>query len=338
MSLIDLAELPRIAGAPPQLSPDGKSVAYLLTRTDWKLGRLVFQVWRQDVSAAAPVQLTFADGGVQPPTLRWSPDGKTLLFVRDGLITLLPIDGGEPRTLTRHATPVSALSWAPDGGAIYFIASDPPGAEDRDRTRLRDDVYAVDEGSRQRHLWKIVVATGVETQLTSGSTTVNEYSLSANGKRIAFERAPSPADMDLFRGEVWVMDADGENARVLTSNSIEEKTLSLSPDGTQVLFLADTNGRFEPNYPTNLFIVSARGGNPRLAVPDFDYAFDQAVWMPDGKTIVAAVNMGVHSEFFRRSPTAITTFRRGGAWCRARPRSCFNSMNRRDSATCGRWR
>src|SRR6478672_10230195 len=69
MSLIDLAQLPRIAGAAPQLSPDGKSVAYLLSRTDWKAGRLIFQIWRQDTGGGAPVQLTFADGGIQPGAL-----------------------------------------------------------------------------------------------------------------------------------------------------------------------------------------------------------------------------------------------------------------------------
>ena len=299
MTLIDLAELPRIAGAPPQLSPDGKTLAYLLTRTDWKAGRLIFQLWRQQIGAGAPVQLTFGDGGVQPGALRWSPDSKTLLFLRDGQMALFPADGGESRALTKHATGVSAPSWSPDGSAVYFIAADPPTADDRDRTRLRDDVYTVDEGFKHRQLWKMVVSTGAEIQVTTGDTTVNEYTLSADGKRIAIERAPSPADMDLFRGEVWVMDANGENPRVLTNNSIEEKTLNLSPDGTQVLFLADTNERFEPNYPTNLFIVSAAGGTPRLAVPEFKYAFDQAVWTPDGTAIVAAVNMGVHSEFFR---------------------------------------
>jgi dipeptidyl aminopeptidase/acylaminoacyl peptidase len=307
MTWIDLAQLQRIAGAPPQLSPDGKTVAYLLSRSDWKAGRLIFQLWRQEIGAGGPVQLTFSEGGVQPGALRWSPDGKTLLFLRDGQIVLLPLEGGEPRALPKHATNVyvsappasSAPLWSPDGTTIYFLASDPRTAEDRERDRVRDDVFLMDEGSRQRHLWKVNVSTGAETQVTTGDSTVNEYSLSADGRHIALVRAPSPADMDLFRGEVWVMEANGENPRVLTSNSIEEKTINLSPDGTQVLFLADTNDRFEPNYPTNLFIVSAAGGAPRLAVPGFKYTFDQAAWTPDGKTIIATANMGVHTEFFR---------------------------------------
>ena len=97
---VDLAELPRIAGAPPQLSPDGKPLAYLLTRTDWKAGRLIFQLWRQERRPAARrCSSRSATGGVQPGALRWSPDGKTLLFLRDGQIALLPLDGGEPRAL-----------------------------------------------------------------------------------------------------------------------------------------------------------------------------------------------------------------------------------------------
>jgi dipeptidyl aminopeptidase/acylaminoacyl peptidase len=95
------------------------------------------------------------------------------------------------------------------------------------------------------------------------------------------------------------MDANGEHPRILTSNAIEEKSLDISPDGTQVLFTADTNERFEFYYPTNLFVVSASGGTPRLAAPDVSFSFDQAVWAPDGKSIFATVNMGVHTEFFR---------------------------------------
>src|SRR3954452_1756637 len=220
-SLVDLASLPRIAGVPPQLSPDGKTVAYLLSRTDWKAGRLIFQLWRQEVDGGSPVQLTFTDGGVQPGALRWSPDGKTLLFLREGQIVLLPRDGGEPRALTKHATNVfvaappaaSAPLWSPDGTTIYFLATDARTAEERERDRVRDDVFLMDEGSRQRQLWKVSVATGAETQLTSGDSTVNEYSLSADGKHNAMVRAPFPADMDLFRGELWMMDANGAKPR-----------------------------------------------------------------------------------------------------------------------------
>ena len=293
-TLVSLAELSRLIG--PQLSPDGKTLAYFVSVTDWKLNRSVFHLWRQPIGGA-PQQLTFTETG-DIPVVRWSPDGTTLLLARDGQFMLLPAAGGEARQLTKHATGVGSPTWSPDGTTVYFTASDARSADERERERLRDDVYAVDENYKHRHLWKIVVSTGAETQITTGASTVNEYRLSRDGLRIVVQRAPTPYDEDAHRGELWVMDATGENARVLTSNAIEEKGIDISPDNSQALFLADTNERLEPYYPTTIFVVPTSGGTPRALVTDFRYTIDQAVWAPDGRSIIASANMGVHSELF----------------------------------------
>jgi len=293
-TLVSLAELSRLIG--PQLSPDGKTLAYFVSVTDRKLNRSVFHLWRQPIGGA-PQQLTFTETG-DIPVVRWSPDGTTLLLARDGQFMLLPAAGGEARQLTKHATGVGSPTWSPDGTTVYFTASDARSADERERDRLRDDVYAVDENYKHRHLWKIVVSTGAETQITTGASTVNEYRLSRDGLRIVVQRAPTPYDEDAHRGELWVMDATGEHARVLTSNAIEEKGIDISPDNSQALFLADTNERLEPYYPTTIFVVPTSGGTPRALVTDFRYTIDQAVWAPDGRSIIASANMGVHSELF----------------------------------------
>jgi hypothetical protein len=82
----------------------------------------------------------------------------------------------------------------------------------------------------------------------------------------------------------------------LTRNEIPETSAELSPDNSQVLFLADTNERFEPYYNTTIFVVPATGGTPQPLLPDFKYAIDDAAWAPDGKSIIAVANLGVHSE------------------------------------------
>jgi dipeptidyl aminopeptidase/acylaminoacyl peptidase len=294
-TLVGLAELSRLFA--PQLSPDGKTLAYFVSTTDWKANRLVFHLVRQPAAGGAPQQLTFSDGGDQP-VVRWSPDGKTLLFGRAGQFMLMPADGGEARALTSHSTSVASPTWSPDGTLVYFTASDPRTSEERERDRLRDDVYAFDENFKLRQLWKIVVSTGAETQITTGQLTVNEYRLSQDGRRIAVQRAPTPYDDDAHRGELWVMDASGENARAVTSNAIEERFIDISPDNSQLLFVAETNERFEPYYPPTIFVVPATGGTPRAILSDFRYAIDQALWAPDGRSIIASVNMGVHSELF----------------------------------------
>jgi len=299
MTLVDIAELPRVLI--PQLSPDGRTLVYMQSRADWKAGRPVWHIWRQDVGGGPPTQLTFSEGGdiPAPGSMQWSPDGTTILFLRDGQIFLLAPGGGEPRALTRHATGVSAPSWTPDGSAVLFIAPDPRTSEERERDRLRGDVYALDENYKQRQIWKVAVATGAESPVTAGDSSVLDYRLSPDGTRIAMHRAPTPLPADAPRGDVWVMDASGQNARMLTRNAVEESGAALSPDNTEVLFLADANERQEPYYNTKLFLIPAAGGTPRVALPDFPYAVDRAAWAPDGRSILVVANMGVHSEVFR---------------------------------------
>jgi Tol biopolymer transport system component len=166
----------------------------MLSRTDWKRAVRFSDLAsgdRRRSAGPAHVQVTAVFNRAGPGSLRWSPDGKTLLFLRDGQIALLPLDGGETRTLTKHATAPSLASWSPDGTVVYFIAADPATADDRERTRVRDDVYLMDEGAKARQLWSIVVASGVETQVTRGESSVKEYSISANGRRLVVQRAPT---------------------------------------------------------------------------------------------------------------------------------------------------
>ena len=257
LSLIDLAELPRVLD--PQLSPDGRFVAYTLTRGNWKADRQVPHVWRQSTAGGPPVQLTSGETG--ETTARWSPDGATILFVgwtsEGAQVQVISTDGGMPRVVTHHATSVSSPAWSADGSAVYFLAFDAKTNEQRDRERARGDVYAFDEDYTQRHLWKADARTGAEEPVTSGDFSVLGFRLSRDGKRLVTHRAPSPLMDDSVKSEMWVSDASGANARALTSNALEESEGELSPDNLRVLFLADANAREDAYYNTNIFIVSA---------------------------------------------------------------------------------
>ena len=184
--------------------------------------------------------------------------------MRDGQLWLIAADGGEPRALTKHATP----PLEPD-----LVARRHRGVFHRRRSavgrRSRAHARARRCGRARRH---DPASPAVEDHRRdrrrnaadqAASSSVKSYSIAANGKRMVVQRAPTPADMDAYRGEVWVMDATGENPRVADQQRHRREVARLSPDGTQVLFLADTNERFEPYYPTNLFVVSAAGGAPR---------------------------------------------------------------------------
>ena len=299
LTLIELAGIPRIVDS--QLSPDGRFVSYMLQRADWKANRQVPHIWRQAIAGGAPAQLTSGDAG--EANARWSPDSRTLLYIaaaeNGAQIFLIPAEGGAPRQLSHHATSVSAPAWSRDGTSIFFIAADPLTDAERERDRMRDGIYSYEENYKQRHLWAIRVADGVERRITNGDFSVSSFRSSRDGSKIVHQRGPTPLGADDSRRELWTMDADGRNARVLTSNGVEESEAELSPDNRRVLFLAEANEHLEPYYNWALFTMPVEGGAPERLLRDFPYAIDHAAWGTDANTILAVVNMGLHSELFQ---------------------------------------
>ncbi len=301
-TFVDALEQPVLAD--PQLSPDGKQIAFVINRADWKANRHTGHIFRINSDGTNQVQLTFGERGESSP--RWSPDGKSIAFTarRDpdsaNQIYVLHADGGEARKITSHGTATGNITWARDGRSIYFTATDAKSAEERERDRVQDDVFAFEENNfKQRHLWTTDIE-GKTKRITDGNWSVGNYELSADGTRIAMHRTPSPLLGSGERGEVWVMDASGQNARQLTTNGVSEANASLSPDGALVLFTADSSAQFEHYYNDKLFLVPAAGGAARVLLPaEVSYEVESAEWSNDSKTIYFTANMGVHNEIMR---------------------------------------
>ena len=93
-------------------------------------------------------------------------------------------------------------------------------------------------------------------------------SLSADGSRLAFS----------WRGDIWVVDAGGGQARRLTVHEAYDAHPRWSPDGREIAFNSNRHGNHD------LFVVEAEGGSPeRLTFhSDDDLLFD---WSPDGESL-----------------------------------------------------
>ena len=303
MTLIDIAELSRILN--PQLSPDGRTLVYHRSRADWKAGAATWHLWRQDIGGA-PTQMTFAESGeiAAPGSLRWSPDGKTLSFLRAGQIYLMSADGGEPRALTKHATSVTATippAWTPDSAAIYFVAPDQRTADERERDRVRDDVFAFDE--------ELSAAAPLESRRLDRHRDADHVGRSISprvplvGRREVNRVAPRAvarcrATRIAAKCGRWTRPAR-TRACSRTTPSRKAALNCLRTRARCCSWPTRTSGSIRTTTPICSWCrrPAALLGS---CVPDFNkYAFEQATWAADGRSILAVVNMGVHNEVFR---------------------------------------
>src|SRR5687768_4242646 len=286
MTPVDLLEAARVLD--PQLSPDGRQVLYVVDRPDWKENRRVGHVWRANADGSAAVQITYGQRGETSP--RWSPDGKRIAFLtrrgdnEDTQLYLLENEGGEARQVMKHAAAVSNIEWAPDGTSIFFLAADAKTQEEKDRDKLKDDVFAFEENYKQRHLWSVNIDSGSEKKITQGDYSVGSYALSGDGRKVALHRAISPLIEHSRTSELWVMNIDGTDPRQLTRNEVIEGGARLSPDNGQVVFTTGSNEKFETYYNTNLFIVPASGGQARQLTPDLPDLEGGAAWSKNGRS------------------------------------------------------
>ena len=116
----------------PQISPDGRSVAFVKVSPDPLEKSYKRNIWLYAMAEGALVQLTRGDKDSHP---RWSPDGTQLAFVSargdKPQVYLLPTaaPGGEARALTSMENGAHSPDWSPDGGRIAFLA--PMSREER---------------------------------------------------------------------------------------------------------------------------------------------------------------------------------------------------------------
>jgi dipeptidyl aminopeptidase/acylaminoacyl peptidase len=133
MKVDDLFRFQRVSD--PQVSPDGKSVAYVVASVDLAANKIASSIWLAPTGKGAPRQLTNS-GGKKDSHPRWSPDGKRLLFQsnRSGSSQLWSIDlggGGEARQLTTISTGASTGLWSRDGKSIAFVSAVFPEFSDK---------------------------------------------------------------------------------------------------------------------------------------------------------------------------------------------------------------
>jgi len=307
----DMIQLHRVSA--PQISPDGKWVAFAVSTPDMQANRNASNLWLISTAGGAPVQLTQSGHDGAPA---WSPDGKTLAFLssRGGSsqVYLLSMSGGEPKKLTTLSTGADLFQWSPDGktiaftSAVYLACKDDACNAQRDAEKEKSMVKAHiadhllyrhwdhwSEGKRS-HLFAMPTdASAAARDLTPTADydippdergEVSDFAFSPDGKEICYTAVPDEMEAISTNGELFLVPTAGGEPKKITSNPGFDGNPVYSPDGKYIAYHAQLTPEYESDR-WRLMLYDRKTGKTENLSEGFDRSASNLSWSTDSKWI-----------------------------------------------------
>jgi dipeptidyl aminopeptidase/acylaminoacyl peptidase len=314
LGLDDLALMQDVGD--PQLSPDGKWIAYTVGTVDKEADKRVTHLWMVSWDGKQDLQITNGAEGESDP--HWSPDGQYISFLSDRAgkakgtqLWVLDRRGGEARQFTAidRKQKITDYAWSPDSKRLAFVMResdepdpDAPKAPNTpakaappiviDRYHFKQDIDGYLAGAKYARIYLYDVQSGKAEPLTTFKKFDEaEPAWSPDGQHIAFV---SNQDEDADRSEnsdVWVSDAmpGSSPKRLTTFQGFDGGRPAWSPDSKLIAYLQGTDPKYSAYQVNRVAIVPAAGGAARLLSEKHDRGAAQPLFTNDGKKIVALV-------------------------------------------------
>ncbi len=226
----------------PDVSPDGRSVAYVKYDAD------ALELWLLDLDSGATRPLTHAGHvNVEP---RFSPDGKRLLFVsteyhgRFHVFVMDVASGASERLTGETESPLSRYyysafdhelspTWTPDGSEILFVSN---------RGRIHGT----------GGFFRMKASPGAEAREIHYEETnwKARPEISPDGSRIVF-----PSYLGRQWHQLWTIPAEGGDGFPLTYGDYDNTAPRWSPDGSKIAYVSNRAGS------TAIWIQEVVGGS-----------------------------------------------------------------------------
>jgi dipeptidyl aminopeptidase/acylaminoacyl peptidase len=298
----------------PQLSPDGKWIAYAVTTTDFDANSRNADIWLVSSAGSEPRRMTTSDKRDDTPV--WSPDGSAIAFIstRDGdpEIYVLPLAGGEARKVTDFPGGVDDMIWTSDGTGFVFAARTYLDCRDldciktkdkeKDETKLGAVVHehlmyrhwnAYEDGKAQ-HLWYVPAGGGTPRDLTPSlkfdaltfwlASVGRDFEVSPDGATVYFSGKQDPDQAVSYNEEIWSVPLAGGDVTRVTKNPAADTHPRVSPDGRWLAYIATRRPGYESDR-YELMLMALPGGEPKSLTADFDRSVGDFFWADDGKSL-----------------------------------------------------
>ncbi|MBS1507917.1 MAG: S9 family peptidase [Bacteroidetes bacterium] len=288
----------------PQLSPDGKWVAYVLSTPDSAKDKSDADIWMVSWDGNESIKLTASPEGESRP--RWSPDGKYLTFLssryetKSSQIWKMDRRGGEAQKLTELKYSISDYVWSPDASKIILVIQDQESPDEADKRKnakpiVMDRYHFKSDGGgylerKRNHLYLFTVETKKLDTLTTGDYDDENPVWSPDSKKIVFvSNRTADADRN-SNSDLWVLEVKkGAKLNQLTKWAGADHSPAWSPDGKSIAYLQSQYEKYSMYDQHHITIISAEGGEPKVISKSLDRDVAGPQWADDSQSIFTTV-------------------------------------------------
>ena len=312
----------------PQLSPDGKTVAFTVQSIDLPNNAKPTQIYTVPVDGGSPRMITHeASSNTRP---RWSPDGKRIFFISnrtDGSqVWSMDSSGSDAKEVTNLPTEADGVTLSPDGRLMLFTSdvypecagNDPkPGAPyDSTCNKSKLDAEAANKvkarvfdsllyrhwtqyrGARRQHL--LIQPTEASAQprdLTPGDLNAPPFSIggpepyvfSPDSKQVTYVANTDPDQALSTNSDLFTIAATGGDAKRITTSPGADGGPLYSPDGKYLAYRTQTRGGYESDQ-WRLAVLDLQSGRMNVLADSLDKWVEYYTWSPDSANLFFTVD------------------------------------------------